>query len=191
LEPVLKHSYCREVQSENIRRSVIDWGELDPSHWRSICDVTLTLKQTRLCVVPRNAWTWSKHKELRVAADEIQCKKALRHFMNLLNRAVYGNAVRRYGKRLRVIAVVEKESCGRWHLHVAIEPPINMMFEQFAATICDCWLNTDWGYRQLMVRRGANEGWIGYMLKLRQKSELDAWIDCIDLDTLHNPPKNC
>jgi hypothetical protein len=31
------------------------------------------------------------------------CRQAFRHFMNLLNRAVYGAAFRRYGKRLRVI----------------------------------------------------------------------------------------
>jgi len=167
----------------------MEWTELDPSDWRSICDLTLTLKQARLSTVPRDAWMYSKYKEIWVNVDEIHCKQAFRHFMNLLNRAVYGNAVRRHGKRLRVIAVVEKETSGRWHLHVAIEPPIHMTFEQFAATIRSCWRKTDWGYDELMVRRGANEGWIEYMLKSRQKSDLDAWIDCIDLDTLHNPPK--
>ena len=41
--------------------------------------------------------------------------------MNLLNKAVYGSAFRRYGKRLRVLPVLEKgevraRSLRRWEL---------------------------------------------------------------------------
>ena len=54
---------------------------------------------------------------------EAQARCAFRHFMNLLNRAVFGNAARRYGKRLRVIAVLEKGLNSPWHYHAAIEPP--------------------------------------------------------------------
>ena len=56
--------------------------------------------------------------------------------MNLLNRAVYGSAFRRHGKRLRVLPVLEKGevgaralrswdrgTSGRWHIHCAIELP--------------------------------------------------------------------
>ena len=56
--------------------------------------------------------------------------------MSLLNRAVYGAAFRRYGKRVRVLPVLEKGevharalrswergTSGRWHIHCAIELP--------------------------------------------------------------------
>src|SRR5208282_5946263 len=71
-----------------------------------------------------------------VKIDDYRCREAFRHFMNLLNRAVYGAAFRRYGKRLRVLPVLEKGevraralrswhggTSGRWHIHCAIELP--------------------------------------------------------------------
>ena len=43
------------------------------------------------------------------------------------------------------------------------------------------------GLRQILVRDGANAGWISYMLKDRQKSEFDGFLDCIIIESLHNP----
>src|ERR1700691_1466750 len=65
--------------------------------WGAFCDVTLTLKQAR----QSDTGVWIK-------IDDYPCRQAFRHFMNLLNREVYGAAFRRYGKRLRVLAVLEK-----------------------------------------------------------------------------------
>ena len=36
--------------------------------------------------------------------------------------------------------------------------------------------------RRILVRDGANAGWINYMLKDRQKSEFDGFVDCIIID---------
>ena len=35
----------------------------------------------------------------------------------------------------------------------------------------------EWGYGRILVRDGANAGWINYMLKDRQKSEFDGFVD--------------
>ena len=51
----------------------------------------------------------------------------------------------------------------------------------------DCWAKVEWGYRRILVRDGANAGWINYMLKDRQKSEFDGFLDCIVLKSVHNP----
>src|SRR6202162_5200521 len=69
----------------------------DTRSWGEFCDVTLTLKQTRQS--DSGAW---------VKIDDNRCRQAFRHFMSLLNRAVYGAASRRYGKRVRVLPVLEK-----------------------------------------------------------------------------------
>src|ERR1022692_1558620 len=53
--------------------------------------------------------------------------------------------------------------------------------------IRDCWSKVEWGYGRILVRDGANAGWISYMLKDRQKSEFDGFFDCIILESLHNP----
>jgi hypothetical protein len=152
----------------------------DTSNWSSIWDLTLTLKQARKT---DDGQRW-------IRTDEYQCRAAFRHFMRLLNRAVYGNAVRRYGKRVRILPILEKEELGRWHFHAAIEPPSHIEPNRFAQFVCECWSKVDWGYREIMIRPNANRGWINYMLKFRQKSAFDAWSDCISWESLHNP-SNC
>src|ERR1700678_2554956 len=62
----------------------------DTSRWGAFCDVTLTLKQ---------AWQPDRGGWLKI--DDYRCRQAFRHFMNLLNRAVYGSAFRRHGKPAR------------------------------------------------------------------------------------------
>ena len=112
--------------------------------------------------------------------------------MNLLNRAVYGNTVKLHGKRLRVLPVVEKGgvgrgTSGRWHIHCAIELPQHLDAIAFEQLIQVCWAKAHWAHSRVLVRDGADKGWIDYMLKLRQKSDFDNLLDCIDLDSLHNP----
>ena len=52
--------------------------------------------------------------------------------------------------------------------------------------IRDCWAKVEWGCGRILVRDGANAGWINYMLKDRQKSEFDGFFDCIIIESLHN-----
>jgi hypothetical protein len=161
----------------------------DTSDWGSFCDVTLTLKQARQ--FEGGGW-------LRI--DDYPCRQAFRHFMNLLNRAVYGAAYRRHRKQIRVLPVLEKGELwtralrswerripGRWHIHCAMELPSHLDAIRLEKLIRDCWAKVEWGYRRILVRDGANVGWIGYMLKYRQKSEFDGYLDCIILESLHNP----
>jgi hypothetical protein len=50
-----------------------------------------------------------------------------------------------------------------------------------------CWANVELGHGRILVRGGANAGWINYMLKDRQKSQFDGFLDCIIIESLHNP----
>jgi hypothetical protein len=115
--------------------------------WGPFCDVTLTLKQARQS--DSGAW---------VKIDDYPCRQAFRHFMNLLNRAVYGAAFRRYGKRLRVLPVLEKGevrtralrswqcgTSGRWHIHCAIELPSHLDAVALEKLIRNCWAKVEWG----------------------------------------------
>jgi hypothetical protein len=161
----------------------------DTSSWGPFCDVTLTLKQARR--FDGGAW---------VTIEDYPCRQAFRHFMNLLNRAVYGAAFRRYRKRLRVLPVLEKGEVrtralrswqcgrsGRWHIHCAIELPFHLDAIALEKLVRNCWAKVEWGYGRILVRDGANAGWINYMLKNRQKSEFDSFLDCIIIESWHNP----
>ena len=176
-----------EVRSDPIESAKSHF--FDTGSWSEFCDVTLTLKQGH----QPDSGGWVK-------IDDYRCRQAFRHFMNLLNRAVYGAAFRRYGKRLRVLPVLEKGevrarslrpwergTSGRWHIHCAIELPAHFDAVALENLICDCWAKVEWGHGRILVRDGANAGWISYMLKDRQKSEFDGFLDCIMIKSLHNP----
>ena len=108
----------------------------DINHWGPWCDVTLTLKQAL-----------QSNYSAKIFLDEHQCKRAFRYLIDLLNRAVYGNTVKLYGKRLRVLPVVEKGgigrgTSGRWHIHGAIELPQHMDSIAFEELVQRCWAET-------------------------------------------------
>jgi hypothetical protein len=54
----------------------------------------------------------------------------------------------------------------------------------FERLIRHCWAKVEWPRPH---RDGANAGWISYMLKDRQKAEFDGLLDCIIIESLHNP----
>ena len=106
--------------------------------------------------------------------------------MNLLNRAVFGAAFRRHGRRLRVLPVLERGEVraralrtgergpfGRWHIHCAVELPSHVAAIALEKLIRTCWAKVEWGHSRILVRDGASAGWISYMLMNRQKSEFD------------------
>ena len=76
---------------------------------------------------------------------------------------------------------------GRWHYHAAVEPPSHVSPDRFEQMINDCWHRVHWGYNHIKIVRNADRGWIDYMLKLTQKSALEAWEDCIDIGNFYNP----
>src|SRR3954454_19472210 len=69
----------------------------------------------------------------------------------------------------------------------AIELPSHCNGIALEKLIRDCWAKVEWGYRRILVRDRANAGWIDYMLKDRQKSEFDGFVDCVIIESLHNP----
>jgi hypothetical protein len=185
--PTHTNWYLSDVKNDQLRsaKSYL----FDTSSWGPFCDVTLTLRQARRL----DTGGWMK-------IDDYQCRRAFRHFANLLNREVYRGAFRRHGKRLRLLPVLEKgevRACalrleergntGRWHIHCAVELPPHFNAVALEKSIRRCWARVEWGYGGILVHDGTDTGWINYMLKGRQKSEFDGIFDCVIIESLHNP----
>jgi hypothetical protein len=59
---------------------------------------------------------------------------------------------------------------------------------QFRNEIMRCWPTKNlWAYKFNQIKFGADVGWVNYLLKLRQKSGLEAWSDSIDWYSFYNP----
>src|SRR3712207_6331792 len=83
------------------------------SGWNNPHAVTLTMKQARRVLLPSGVGGLAP--DTLIHLDHDRCRRNFQHFANVLNRRVYGNASWRFGKRVRVIPVIEHDEVHRWH----------------------------------------------------------------------------
>jgi hypothetical protein len=89
--------------------------------------------------------------------------------------------------RARTLRSWERGRPGRGHIHCSIELPAHFDAITLENLIRHCWAKVEWGYGGILVRDGANAGWINYMLKGSQKSQFDTFLDSVIIESLHNP----
>jgi hypothetical protein len=125
-----------------------------------------------------SAMTLTMKKRFRgVTADDILASNNFAHFRKRLDQKVLGSAAKRYGKEIKIVAVLEKSADDRLHYHCIIDRPFHWSFERFAEAIRECWSKTDFGHHQVDIQDQADAGWTDYILKARQKQAL---LDSID-----------
>jgi len=164
----------------NYKKALIDFCTID--HWDNCCAFTFNMKQAiKLKEV------YCKNKRIDwFRLDRIRCYQCFKEFMRDLNRRIYKFADIKYGKRLNVIAFLEKSNEGRFHFHAAIEAPKHLTQEQFCKLAMDVWLEQDFGYGHGRTKVNADNGWIDYMTKSKSKDGFDHYLDCLDIDTFRN-----
>ena len=111
---------------------------------------------------------------------DARSEQNVRHFRNKLNQTVYGNAYKRYGKCLSMLVVRESDN-KRHHLHLIIEQPERLTFEQFEQVIREIWVSTKFGYTHIHIEKPSTtdreDGWLDYILKDRTKTCFETSID--------------
>ena len=110
----------------------------------------------------------------------------MRHFVNTLNGALFGNAVkaRRGGKSIRIVSALEGGvSGGNMHYHCAIgNLPDWTSDRQMDGLIRALWLATDFGNEQVHIQQLTTTGWMSYMVKELGKLSCDT----IDWENVRN-----
>jgi len=113
--------------------------------------------------------------------DDIVSEQNFRHFSNHLNRKVFGNGWRRYGKRLKMLVVREISPLNRHHLHTCIELPQRLSLSTFHSQIKSTWERCDFGYNHIHIEKPSSlareEGWIRYMMKTHYMKGFEYNID--------------
>jgi hypothetical protein len=149
-------------EDKKIRRAIIKHCDL--SRFNDPCAVTLTMKQ-------------------RVGSkklDPFDCSRNLTHFSNRLNKKILGNSFTRYGKRIRMIPVLERSHNQRYHYHTVIDRLDRVGRVEFKDIVVDCWSHTLWGYRKIDLQYDISSGWIDYITKPTQKEEYSDSIDWLN-----------
>lgn len=159
------------VGQRRYRSQFIDWVSLDD--WRAPVAVTLTLRQ---CVSVPNGTSAVTQWLTDTAASQ-----NMRHFLNKLDRLVFGKAATRFGKRVGCVPVLEGGTGKRLHYHAVIDCPRPELAGDFPLLIADAWRTTTWGYWQIDCQRDADHGWLTYITKFRDKPNLADAIDWANL----------
>ena len=160
--------------NSSLQSSLRAWFSLDD--WASPFAVTLTLKQS--VTVPNGIMSTKLWLTETVAAQN------LRHFLNKLNRSVFGKSAARFGKGVGCIPVLEGGRDRRLHYHAVIDCPLPDLVAGFPLLITDHWRSTQWGYCQVDCQTDPDDGWLTYITKFRDKPN---FADAIDWTNLRLP----
>ena len=143
--------------------------------WNAPLAVTLTMKQGIPIDQSRRAYE-------RLTPE--RASQNLRHFLNLLNKRVYGKAYTRFNVRVPVIPILEGGTRSRLHYHLTIDCPRDDLLPMYPELIRSLWARTRWGYEQIDIQADADNGWINYSSKLRDKPSFEDSIDWVNYSSL-------
>ena len=109
---------------------------------------------------------------------------ALGKFMRSLNRKIFKNASRRFEKRLICVPSFETSLDGRLHIHMVLEIPEYMSFEEFRRYVDCIWKNNPWArpiYDIVEITSKSEE------LRITKYILKDLWkdLDGLDVENLH------
>lgn len=160
------------------QQAVREW--MDISDWNIPVFITLTLKQSISTAIGQSA--------VRVRLNKYIASQNFRHFMSILNKKIYGNASRRYGKKLSVYAVLEGGLKNRrfsvdknMHYHAVINCPDHVNINKFENLIRTSWLESQWGDLQIDIQFYADAGAVDYITKTKDKYSVSDGIDWMNV----------
>ena len=153
------------------RHELRAWANEEVASWSSAMAVTLNLRSH--ATTDAGAIT---------RLDEGTAKRAIVLFGNMLDRAIHGRLVQRFGRRVPRIPFLEYGADRGWHCHVLIEPPYMMSPENFADLIRKIWASSLWATTCHI--READDGAAGYLTKARSKHALEVWSDTLIVEAV-------
>ena len=109
--------------------------------------------------------------------DEISCSQNLKHFLNVLNQKVFGNRVKRFNKRLRVLPILEISKGNRLHYHLTLENPYPKDPNRFSDLIEVVWNKTKFGHRHIHIHKNVNWEWNDYITKFNNSRDQIDWMN--------------
>ena len=165
-----KDNYNNISESLRLRSSAIEFANI--RDYYSPMAVTLTHRL--------------RHRALNQRITPLDCGQNFRHFLNKLNRTIYGNKARKGLSKLQVLPVLEYDQSRRYHYHLLLDCPPIISKEEMAAHIHSIWPNTNCGYDYYHINidqqgiKTADVGWLWYVTKLRSKEDYGLSIDWLN-----------
>lgn len=151
------------LRKQRLQKATRAWL-IEEFEWKNARAVTLTLKKG--IEVNGNI----------VMGDRYQYGQNLRHFLNLLNKTIFGGMAHA-GWQFSVASFFERSSNGLPHFHLIISKPAHLPDAYFNWLINRLWGSTTWGRRINHVVPVTDSGWIDYITKFKTKEAFDEALE--------------
>ena len=119
------------------------------------------------------------YKNYKFYIDTIQSTQNTKHFLNRLNFKIFKNGFKRFNKRLKSFVVMEG-TLSNHHIHMILEQPNRISYEEFCYLIDHCWSKTNFGNSHTYIQKITSNGWLNYITKYRSKTEFLTDIDWVN-----------
>lgn len=84
---------------------------------------------------------------------EDNARKNVRHFLNILNKKIYGNAAKRFNKKVHVVPVIKGGTKNnQLHLHMTVIVPERFKKDEFVTLMSNLWTKTHFGNSVMKVQ---------------------------------------
>ena len=112
-----------------------------------------------------------------VKVDDLKLETNFKYFRNILNKKIFGNSFRRFGKQLKMLVVREYSQNLRHHIHCIIEQPKRYSDLEFNFLIHKLWNKTQFGYSEIHIEKPTSYkrevGWFNYIMKDNVENSID------------------
>ena len=159
--------YKWSTNKSSIRKVTYDWIDTRSENFINPLGVTLTLKKTT-----------GNYLEVVKKLDKNDVINNTKHFLNYLNRKIYGNKPYRKLK-VKSLIKIELNNDNRFHLHLMIEKPEKYSDIEFIDLIKACWSKTFYSYNVMKFDYLKTETDIKKWVKYLSKG--NSLIDNLDL----------
>lgn len=159
-----------KLSNEAYREAYLRWVNIQK--WENPYAVTLTLKQS----IALKKLNFGQTIQITpdIAAQNVN------YFLYTLDRSSFGNQATRYDKQVDCFSVFEQSDSKDLHYHMAMNRPAHITDAAFRFKIRKCWTKTIWGNRQMDIQSSADNGWIEYMMKPKDKEDYQVSVDLLN-----------
>ena len=162
------------VRQAELKAAMTRWSAA-PFGRSSRCETPLTgwLKSLTECRLAVTVTFGTGRGSATTTPSQRTVEEIVRKAIKWVNGKCYGNGVKRKGYSIGAVAAIEGTGqFERIHVHIAFEPPPDMLLKQFIRLLNQAFRRSKWIEQRPYVVECWSQDWINYSLKLGQEALL-------------------
>lgn len=167
-------------RERNFDFSDFKFGHVENKSWSNFTELRQMIREQDYSKWNRpHAWTFT----FKYPQSTQSAKRKMRHFLNVLNKKVYGNASQRFSKKIRCIPILEGGNGTQIHYHLILD---HLSRGDMKAETYQLIMNSLWKFGSCKDNglfhydeEDGRTGWVNYITKseTKESESKDLFID--------------